>query len=311
MRTLTKLRRFFSHSSGSTSGARTSQGEKVQISADGSTWAWLSDSTTSGWSSAYVNYGGGDAWHTVTYGWSAWLVLNDPTDVRYVRFHWDDNYGVSVAGSELVAEVDLDFDDIQHIVARAQFEVDLESSRGSDSVTGRFELQASAKESELASGDVKVQRLNMVFYDVDQALLVDLLGWQVEEEDNVQAYLHLGSLEFTINLDEALYATPDPDEIDYTAESMECTVLPSKGVAPDSPRVSREQDRPQRRHLAGPARRRRSGLGEGGHRDHGPVGHDSERARRRVHLRLLESAEGCADILERCRRPGRRRGLHL
>lgn len=88
------LRRYMSRATGDISGARGAQGETVSYSLDGTTWTDFTSNTTTGWQN-YVNYGANKrAWHTVPYGWSAWLSLNTPVQARYVRFRWDDNLDV-------------------------------------------------------------------------------------------------------------------------------------------------------------------------------------------------------------------------
>ncbi|MGI9335064.1 MAG: hypothetical protein ACR2RL_18115 [Gammaproteobacteria bacterium] len=81
------LRRHMTSDGADATGQRGSQGEGVSYSLDGITWTQLTGSTTSGWNT-YVNYAP-HAWHSLPYGWSAWLSLGAPAVARYVRFHWD------------------------------------------------------------------------------------------------------------------------------------------------------------------------------------------------------------------------------
>ena len=74
------------------SGGRGAQGEAASYSSDGVTWTALSSTTSSGWS-GYVNYAP-TAWHSLPYGTSAWLRLNQPARARYLRFQWDGNADV-------------------------------------------------------------------------------------------------------------------------------------------------------------------------------------------------------------------------
>ena len=88
--TFSGLRRHMTRDGTDTSGHRGLQGEGASYSLDGVSWTSLTGSTTNGWE-GYVNYVS-HAWHSVVYGWSAWLNLNTPVQARYVRFNWDDNY---------------------------------------------------------------------------------------------------------------------------------------------------------------------------------------------------------------------------
>src|SRR5262249_52966059 len=65
------------------------QGEKISYSNDGTTWTFFSSDTATGWED-YNNYRP-SAWHSVRYGWSAWIRPRSPISARYVRFHWDGN----------------------------------------------------------------------------------------------------------------------------------------------------------------------------------------------------------------------------
>ena len=57
-------------------------------------WTEFTGKNSSGWE-YYVLYGSrSHAWHSVEYGWSRWLTLDTPAEVRYLRFSWDDNYDV-------------------------------------------------------------------------------------------------------------------------------------------------------------------------------------------------------------------------
>ncbi len=84
------LRRYMSRDGTDTSGHRSLQGEGVSYSLDGVNWTDLTGDTTNGWED-YVNYVP-HAWHSVMYGWSAWLNVNSPVQARHVRFRWDDNF---------------------------------------------------------------------------------------------------------------------------------------------------------------------------------------------------------------------------
>lgn len=79
---------------------RNGQGEGFSYSVDGSTWVDFTTTNSSGWG-AYNAYATG-AWHSVPYGWSAWLSLNQPAAARYVRFRWDGNL-------DRVNEVEVDY----------------------------------------------------------------------------------------------------------------------------------------------------------------------------------------------------------
>jgi hypothetical protein len=81
------LRRYMTRNGTAASGSRIGQGEAVSVSTDGVNWLQLTGDKTSGWDS-YVNYRP-HAWHSIPYGWSAWLRPNAPMPVRYVRFEWD------------------------------------------------------------------------------------------------------------------------------------------------------------------------------------------------------------------------------
>lgn len=85
---LSGVRRYMSRNA-STAGTRGAQGEGVAYSLDGVTWTSLSASTSTGWQ-GYVAYAP-TAWHSVVYGWSAWLVPTAPVRARYIRFNWDGN----------------------------------------------------------------------------------------------------------------------------------------------------------------------------------------------------------------------------
>jgi subtilisin family serine protease len=99
--TFSGLRRYMTQDGSNTSGSRVMQGEGVTYSLDGVTWTNLTGSTTNGWG-GYVNYLP-HAWHTVNYGWSAWLNLNTPVTARYVRYHWDDD-------TDALNEIEINFD---------------------------------------------------------------------------------------------------------------------------------------------------------------------------------------------------------
>lgn len=107
--TFSGLRRYMTRDGSDTSGNRGIQGEGVSYSLDGVTWTNITDVNGTGWE-GYVHYAP-QAWHTVDYGWSAWLRLNVPVQARYIRFNWDDNY-------DAVNEVEVDFD--SHITCSGQ-----------------------------------------------------------------------------------------------------------------------------------------------------------------------------------------------
>ena len=100
--TFSGLRRYMTSNGTNTAGARTLQGEGAQYSLDGVTWTELTADNTRGWED-YFNIGTRrHAWHTVSYGWSAWLNLTNPMSARYVRFLWDGN-------NDALHEVQLNF----------------------------------------------------------------------------------------------------------------------------------------------------------------------------------------------------------
>lgn len=80
-----RLRRHM-NGTGTTRGA---QGERVQVSLDGTNYRDLLATDVTGWE-GYNNYAP-EAWDTVTYGWSEWMRVRNPKSVRYVRFLWDGN----------------------------------------------------------------------------------------------------------------------------------------------------------------------------------------------------------------------------
>lgn len=80
------------HLSSSTSPNRVQQGEQVLVSSDGVNWTHLTPQTTFGWS-GYVAYSP-NAWHSVPYGWSAWLRPTTALTVRFLRYRWDGNNDV-------------------------------------------------------------------------------------------------------------------------------------------------------------------------------------------------------------------------
>lgn len=92
---LTRVRRNMSSGFG-----RNGQGEGFSYSLDGTTWTDFTTGNSSGWG-AYVAYATG-AWHSVPYGWSAWLSLQKVTAARYVRFRWDGN-------NDRVNEIEVDY----------------------------------------------------------------------------------------------------------------------------------------------------------------------------------------------------------
>jgi len=87
---ITKVRRYMSRDGTNITGNRGAQGE--QIWTQGRTTdprVVLPAAQTTGWS-AYNNYNP-NAWHSVVYGWSAWLNFNAPKRARYFEFNWDGN----------------------------------------------------------------------------------------------------------------------------------------------------------------------------------------------------------------------------
>ncbi|MEM7585341.1 MAG: discoidin domain-containing protein [Acidobacteriota bacterium] len=96
---LTAIRRMMTRNGSSTSGQRSWQGEQVSYSLDGQTFHHITPAASSGWES-YVAYHP-RAWHSVEYGWSRWLVPNQPVRARWVRFHWDGD-------SDYLHEVEVD-----------------------------------------------------------------------------------------------------------------------------------------------------------------------------------------------------------
>ncbi|MEW6220281.1 MAG: DUF1566 domain-containing protein [Thermodesulfobacteriota bacterium] len=96
---LNGLRRHMTRDGVDVSGNRGPQGERISYSLDGVTWTDFLGSTTTGWES-FTNYVP-HAWHSVTYGWSPWLMLATPVTVHKVRFAWDGN-------ADAVNEVEID-----------------------------------------------------------------------------------------------------------------------------------------------------------------------------------------------------------
>ncbi len=84
----TGLRRYMTSNGTNTAGARLNQGEAAMYSIDGTNWVSLKAGDAVGWA-GYVNYSQGLAWHSVPYGWSAWLNLTSAVPARFVRFRWD------------------------------------------------------------------------------------------------------------------------------------------------------------------------------------------------------------------------------
>lgn len=87
---VTRLRRYMSRDGTNITGNRGAQGEQVYV--QGRTTdprVVVPAAQTTGWS-AYNNYTP-NAWHSVVYGWSAWLNFNTAKRVRYVEFNWDGN----------------------------------------------------------------------------------------------------------------------------------------------------------------------------------------------------------------------------
>lgn len=81
------LRRFMTRDGLAVEGARILQGEAAETSLDGVVWTPVLAATSTGWQ-AYVNYLP-QAWHSIPYGWSAWLRTVAPVEARYVRYQWD------------------------------------------------------------------------------------------------------------------------------------------------------------------------------------------------------------------------------
>jgi hypothetical protein len=80
------MNRLMSHD-GRTDGTRPERGEGLSYSADGQHFPSVGEATTSGWE-RHGDYSP-VAWNRVPYGWSGWLVLDEPVPARYVRFIWD------------------------------------------------------------------------------------------------------------------------------------------------------------------------------------------------------------------------------
>lgn len=72
-----------------TGTTRGNQGERLQLSSDGTTYRDLLNTEVLGWET-YNNYAP-EAWDGVPYGWTAWLRIRNPQPIRYVRFMWDGN----------------------------------------------------------------------------------------------------------------------------------------------------------------------------------------------------------------------------
>ncbi len=85
---LIRLSRLRRHMAGIFS-SRGIQGESWATSTDGASFQNLVASDVTGWE-GYVNYLP-HAWHSLPYGWSAWLNLEAPRLVRFIRFSWDGN----------------------------------------------------------------------------------------------------------------------------------------------------------------------------------------------------------------------------
>jgi hypothetical protein len=83
------LRRHMTRDGASTSGNRGPQGEGFAYSLDGIHWVNVTAGTSSGWQN-YVNIRP-HAWHSLNYGWSAWLHLTPKIYARHIRFNWDGN----------------------------------------------------------------------------------------------------------------------------------------------------------------------------------------------------------------------------
>ncbi len=97
---LSGLRRFMTAEGLAAAGQRTLLGERILTSRDGVAWTPLLAAETSGWE-PYA-HPLPDAWHSVPYGWSAWLRTRAPIEARFVRFEWEN-------GSDLLHEVELLF----------------------------------------------------------------------------------------------------------------------------------------------------------------------------------------------------------
>ncbi|MCA9961766.1 MAG: hypothetical protein KC443_22155, partial [Anaerolineales bacterium] len=98
------LRRYMTRDGDDASGTRWIQGEGVSYSLDGVTWKQLTNTNSTGWQ-IYTNYAP-HAWHSVSYGWSAWLKPNAPVLARYVRFNWDDDF-------DALNEIEVEFQELQ------------------------------------------------------------------------------------------------------------------------------------------------------------------------------------------------------
>jgi hypothetical protein len=83
------VRRHMTRDGINTTGNRGPQGEGFAYSLDGIHWVNVTAETSSGWQN-YVNIRP-HAWHSLNYGWSAWLHLMPKIYARYIRFNWDGN----------------------------------------------------------------------------------------------------------------------------------------------------------------------------------------------------------------------------
>jgi|CXWL01.1.fsa_nt_gi hypothetical protein len=86
---------------------RGDQGEQFLVSQDGVNWTYVTRAASTGWQIYYPYHP--QAWHSVAYGWSAWLRPTAPMRARHVRFRWDGD-------ADTLNEIDLD--------ARAVFRVE-------------------------------------------------------------------------------------------------------------------------------------------------------------------------------------------
>lgn len=106
---LSGVRRHMSRGSATNRGP---QGEAVEYSVDGVNWTRVLGADVTGWESynAYLQY----AWHSIAYGWSAWLRLDTAQPIRYLRYRWDDNSDsldeIEIDELRVTSDVTYDFD---------------------------------------------------------------------------------------------------------------------------------------------------------------------------------------------------------
>jgi hypothetical protein len=136
--TFSALRRYMTRDGDDVSGTRWIQGEGVSYSLDGVNWTQLTSANSNGWQ-IYNNYVP-HAWHSVSYGWSAWLKLNTPALARYVRFNWDDDF-------DALNEIQVEFEELQPLdvnlhcdAGGGQFICDAIASGGSGSYSFSWQI---------------------------------------------------------------------------------------------------------------------------------------------------------------------------